>query len=280
MPVFKAIVHSLSQTMYQSYFKEIEKQAKKHFLKKHCYGITKEGFPLLRLDKDGSGHVIITAGFHGDEQAGPLTILEKMGEIVTLAKEKALTLYPCVNPEGFHYNTRYNAQEEKSNNDFVRYVTTKGTITDQLSQDEEFTSWFWAPARELPRETRLLQDDLRKQLPVDILLDLHQDAFIKEQGSYAYVDQKKTEYVRIARKIVRRVHLLKNRDIASGYDTPMMTDDFGLIVRRDGSITDLATLLGAQSAVAVETTTAVPLEDAIAVNMIWIEELLRTSGFT
>src|SRR5262245_12233542 len=77
-------------------------------------------YPLLRARTPGARLLLITAGFHGDEVAGPLTLLEYFSEIVAYAQSRAvgLEVYPCLNPSGFEDGTRYNRSNEQPNNDF------------------------------------------------------------------------------------------------------------------------------------------------------------------
>src|SRR4051812_33334486 len=83
-------------------------------------------YPLLRVLTPGSRTLIISSGFHGNETAGPLTLLEHLPAIVTYARERdvGLRIYPCLNPSGFTDGTRYNRSGEAPNNDFLRYEVT------------------------------------------------------------------------------------------------------------------------------------------------------------
>src|SRR6478672_13930159 len=97
-------------------------------------------YPLVGLTTSGSRSVVITAGFHGDEKAGPLTLLEHAAEIVAYAAERdvALAIYPCVNPSGFEAHTRYNMTGERPNNDFLRYETEPGVWRGELRPGQPF----------------------------------------------------------------------------------------------------------------------------------------------
>jgi len=82
------------------------------------YGTVIEGgraFELVGLRLAGARTVLITAGFHGDEKAGPLTLLEHIAEIVDYAAARGvgLLVYPCINPSGFEVGSRYNRSGEK-----------------------------------------------------------------------------------------------------------------------------------------------------------------------
>jgi len=52
--------------------------------------VTENGraYPLLGAATPGQATVIITAGFHGDERAGPLTLLAHAPSIVRYARDR------------------------------------------------------------------------------------------------------------------------------------------------------------------------------------------------
>src|SRR5262245_8190997 len=97
-------------------------------------------YPLLGVTSPGARSVVITAGFHGDEKAGPMTLLEHVSEIIAYAAERdvALAIYPCVNPSGFEAHTRYNVTGERPNNDFLRYETAPGAWRGELRDGQPF----------------------------------------------------------------------------------------------------------------------------------------------
>ena len=97
-------------------------------------------FPLLAAHSPGKRSAIITAGFHGDEKAGPLTLLDHVAEIVAYAVERdvALHIYPCINPSGFEAHTRYNLSGERPNNDFLRYETEPDSWRGELRPGQSF----------------------------------------------------------------------------------------------------------------------------------------------
>ncbi len=110
------------------------------------YGALAQGgasYPYLRLVVDGARWLTITAGFHGDEQAGPLTLLRSMDRIVAWARHRdvGLRVYPCLNPTGFEDFTRYNRRSERPNNDFLRYEIDGGHVHSELAPAQEFRSW-------------------------------------------------------------------------------------------------------------------------------------------
>ena len=84
------------------------------------YGAVVEGgrkYALLAAGRLAAGapSLIVTAGFHGDEKAGPLTLLAHAAELFAYARAQGvgLRLYPCLNPSGFEAHTRYNGSGER-----------------------------------------------------------------------------------------------------------------------------------------------------------------------
>jgi predicted deacylase len=145
------------------------------------YGAVDEAgrtFPLLSASTDGGAAVVVTAGFHGDEKAGPLTLLAHAATLCAEARALGvgLRIYPCVNPSGFEAHTRYNASGERPNNDFLRYEIAPGVWRGELHEGE--TPLAWRALDGGPKETVALARELAR-FPVPVAaLDLHQDNFV------------------------------------------------------------------------------------------------------
>src|SRR3954447_13566341 len=127
-----------------------------------CATLLEGGVPheLLVAQTPGRRSLVITAGFHGDETAGPLTLLEHLPEIVAHARrrEVRLRIYPLLNPSGFTDGTRYNRSQEQPNNDFIRYEIEPGQVRDMLPAGMSFHRW--TVFRQSPKETRALLAEL------------------------------------------------------------------------------------------------------------------------
>src|ERR1700744_3876698 len=155
------------------------------------YGSVLEGgreLELSGLHLPGPRTVLITAGFHGDEKAGPLTLVEHVVEIAdyAAARNVGLRIYPCVNPSGFEAHTRYNVSGERPNNDFLRYETAPGVWAGELHREQTFLR-IAAAAEGVPQETAALARALDAEPVPQAALDLHQDNFIPGALFYAYV---------------------------------------------------------------------------------------------
>ncbi|MBS3165249.1 DUF2817 domain-containing protein [Candidatus Woesearchaeota archaeon] len=265
-------------------------RARKLGMPVHTYGVIrypKVAYPLIRIGNlRAASLIVVEAGLHGEERAGPLSVLVHLREMQLHAEKRGMSLvvYPCVNPSGFDSGTRYNAMDEDCNNDFMRYVRDNVLVSD-LRNSTRFDSWVWSsdPMLNLglPAETKLLHKDFRK-LPFSRILgmaDLHQDYFCERKLSYAYIFGSGEEYFPIARRVSRLVPLLKHSPIDSGYkpvpseETPC-TDAYGLVCRHDGGITDLFYRMGTRHCVTVETTGKVPLRTAMRVNLLWTKGIM------
>jgi predicted deacylase len=230
-------------------------------------------FELVGLRSPGARTVLVTAGFHGDEKAGPLTLLAHTAEIVDYAAARGvgLAIYPCVNPSGFEAHVRYNLSGERPNNDFLRYEIAPGVWRGELREGEEFLRV--VPAVDgLPKETAALARELdRAPLPA-AALDLHQDNFIHGDLFYAYVFGDLAAYRPLMARAGALVPVLRSSIVDSGHEpgSDVRADAEGFIICPDGSITDRYHRAGVPHVAAIETTTETPAALADEINLIWI----------
>jgi predicted deacylase len=230
-------------------------------------------YPLVGLISPGSRSVTITAGFHGDEKAGPLTLLEHVSEIVAYAAERdvGLAIYPCVNQSGFEAHSRYNMTGERPNNDFLRYETTPGSWRGELREGESFLRV--EPVGDgIPKETTALARELNTRPPPNAALDLHQDNFIHGSLFYAYIFGDPSRYRPMLARSGSLVPVLRSSIVDSGHEpgTDVHADEEGFIVCHDGSVTDRFHRAGVPYTAAIETTTETPFPLADEINLIWI----------
>ncbi len=230
-------------------------------------------FELCGLRSPGARTVLVTAGFHGDEKAGPLTLLAHTAEIVDYAAARGvgLAIYPCVNPSGFEAHVRYNVSGERPNNDFLRYEIAPGVWRGELREGEKFLRV--VPAVDgLPKETAALARELdRAPLPA-AALDLHQDNFIHGDLFYAYVFGDLAAYRPLMARAGALVPVLRSSIVDSGHEpgSDVHADAEGFIICPDGSITDRYHRAGVPHVAAIETTTETPAVLADEINLIWI----------
>jgi predicted deacylase len=246
------------------------------------YGVVDEAgraFPLLGASVEArdvatgpAGTVLVTAGFHGDEKAGPLTLLAHGAALCAEARARGvgLRLYPCVNPSGFEAHTRYNASGERPNNDFLRYEVAPGVWRGEVHEGE--TPLGWRALEEGPKETLALARELARLPPPRAALDLHQDNFIRGRVFYSYVFGDRAPYRAMQARSGALLPVLRSALVDSGYEpgSDVRADAEGFIEVHDGSVTDRFHRAGVPYTAAIETTTDTPRDLADAINLIWV----------
>jgi hypothetical protein len=233
------------------------------------YGQVIEGgspYPLVRLTVPGERWLVITAGFHGEEPAGPLTLAEHLPDLIAYARARnvGLRVYPCINPSGFERGTRYNASGEKPNNDFLRYEVEPGVWKGELVNGTTFVRH--VTFHDGPKETRALVRELEALPTPAAAIDIHQDNYMQGAWSYAYVFGDKGRYVPFVRQSASHTQIAHRCAV----DEHNKTDENGLVVFHDGSVTDYFLRRGVPYTAALETTTQTPMARCFEVNRIWI----------
>jgi hypothetical protein len=231
-------------------------------------------YPLYRLTVPGRRWLVITAGFHGEEPAGPLTLMEHFAEIAAYARarEVGLRVYPCINPSGFEAGTRYNLSGERPNNDFLRYEVAPGLWKGELLHEESFLRWALYDGG--PKETQAVRGDIDRFPPPAAALDIHQDNYLGSPATYAYTFGDKEAYRPLMEAASAHVTVIRERQV----DDHHHTDAGGLIESHDGSVTDYFMRQGVPYAAALETTTRTPLASSHAVNLIWIRGFIELAA--
>ena len=230
--------------------------------------------------------ILISAGLHGEEIAGPITLLKYLSMIIDYihANNLRVIIYPNINPFGFEDGVRCNIDSDYDNNvgdpnDFLRYSLWDGTITDDLKEKNDYKEWFWSSDEmlnlSLLAETKLMHILLRKDPLSQVIaaIDLHQDYITQNvsAAAYQYLYGDFSVYSSILQRIGRIVPLLSNSYIDAGYSNGgLMSDAYGCLIRYDGSLSDLMQRMGVRYSVTVETTGATPLNKACEVNLTWI----------
>jgi predicted deacylase len=223
-------------------------------------------YPLLRATTSGRRSLVVTSGFHGEEPAGPLTLLENLPALVDYARARdvGLRIYPCINPSGFEDGTRYNRSGEKPNNDMLRYEVAPGIWKGELRAGEPFLRWALFDGG--PKETRALRAELERHPAPDAALDIHQDRYLAGARMYAYVFGPKEAFVPMVEASARHADVVRGAQV----DEFNRTDANGLIEYNDGSVTDYYLRRGVPFAAALETTTKTPLQTCHAINLVWL----------
>jgi hypothetical protein len=256
---------------YPTYAKQFLAHADEGLVQVQPFATVAEGadqYQLLYAETPGERILTITAGFHGNETAGPLTLLEHLPAVVAYARARrvGLRIYPCLNPSGFTDGTRYNRSGEAPNNDFLRYEVAPGEWAGELAAGQSFLRIDLH--RGGPKETRALLAHVDPRSAPDAALDLHQDPWLGGALSYAYVFGPSQPYLPLVAATDAVVPLA--REVEVDDDPRLHSDRDGLIVLHDGSITDYFFRRGVPFTAALETTTETALHEAHEVNLIWI----------
>lgn len=130
---------------------------------------------------DGGPKILVTAGVHGEEQAGPLAILKWVQEVEDLVLAKAnISFIPVINSYGFANKRRYG----------LSGIPTNGGFGEHKTQDPS-------------PEGQILVNNIGiiRPLAEDGFLALHEDVTVKE--SYIYSMEKSSEPTRLT-KIMRK----------------------------------------------------------------------------
>lgn len=235
--------------------------------------------------------LLIRAGIHGDEVAGPLTIIKYFNRIFDYAHRRGVKviIYPLGNPAGFDAKQRYSTDDTTgsgANNDFVLYELENGNVTGDIGRSGKFKRWYWSSDRrlnhDLPPEAAVMHELLKHDPLENIIaaLDLHQDHIspFKRAAAYHYAFGELAVYDSIVDAVDQTVPVIANKLISAGQPSGMRTNKKGFIVRHDGTMGDLLNRLGVKYVVAPETTGKTPLDKAIPVNWRWIKGLIDLSA--
>ncbi len=285
----------LETSGYYSELKKLAAARKDIQMKRHRLKHRTSAYDFFRIAsqdiKQNDKIMLIRAGIHGNEIAGPLTVIQYFNRIFDYAHKRGvkLILYPLSNPAGFDARQRYNNDASKisrANNDFVRYELENGNVLDDIGRGANFKRWYWSSDRrlnhELPAETELMHTLLKRDPLESIVafLDLHQDYIspINRAATYHYAFGDLTVFSRIVEAINKTIPVAAHKMISAGQNSRMKTNKDGFIVRHDGTLGDLLYRLGVTYSVTPETTGKTPLDKACQVNWLWIKGLIDLSA--
>lgn len=215
--------------------------------------------PLLSLSKKagkGSPRIMIAAGIHGDEPAGPHAILSLLERFPDEWPEFAcchIEIVPLINPTGFDLRQRTN-----------KYGT-------------DLNRAFGSPAP--PTEIRFLMNDYRRR-PIDLFVDLHED--VDTPGFYLYeLSPSKEEACgpSIISALRKAGYPINEASVIEG-----MSAQDGLILRisrpipryfRKGAPQGLyMKKLGARRTLTFETPPRLPLEERVSMHLLSLRTVL------
>ena len=104
------------------------------------------GYPIYSIALKGRQracrHVLLTAGLHGDEPAGPEAILRFLErDHSSLLHTFDFFILPCINPYGFVHNTRENATGLDINRSFEEDTTPEAILVKRTLQGRCFDTF-------------------------------------------------------------------------------------------------------------------------------------------
>ncbi|MBI5368356.1 MAG: succinylglutamate desuccinylase/aspartoacylase family protein [Planctomycetes bacterium] len=204
--------------------------------------------PLLRLApaRVRHGGLMILAGFHGEEPAGPLCLLRYVHHIVGRAGDLKvpLCIYPVANPFGFDQNRRCTVEGKFTNAGFVH--------------DEDVTG----------PEVALLRADMLRYRP-EVFLDLHEDDHESRAYLYSFGEPQLA-----ARLVATQRAFLEVAEGALSH-TPAQVATAGQVRdHHDGSAEDFMSHAGTRASFAIETPTCEDLRVRMAVHLAIIDACL------
>lgn len=222
--------------------------------------------------------LIITAGFHGEEFNGPISLLGILEDIIKYSRKKKVNLiiYPCINPSGFDLRKRYNASDEKLSNDLMHYEIKRGVWKGIIRQNEKFLRFKIITPN--TKEAKELLKDLMKQKVPAAYLDIHQDDELPQCDFYAYPYGSMSIYRKIMKKLDK--FSIRCRNVKplmfdeKGLEFNDTIDNEGFILTSDGTLNDLYFRLGTKYSLTAETWTKTPLETVERINKTWILGLI------
>jgi hypothetical protein len=248
-------------------------------------------FPFVRITSRGIAPgdkiLLVRAGVHGEEVAGPLSILHHLRQIKSLADWHGvkLVIYPMANPSGFEAGHRWNERRIIGNgDDWLRYRNDK--TGEYEYNDKADVGQKWKDTSEVNPEAALSQEvqAFRKEIAslpmkqVRGVLDLHQDYWMPKKNRapayYCYVHGPKTPYTPIIAELKRILPPLVDT-ISTGFTQPDESDKNGIVLRYDGGLPDYCWRHGVPYCIVSETTGSTPLDKAEKINLVWIKGLLE-----
>jgi hypothetical protein len=218
------------------------------------------GWPLFLLccPKQYSPRVLIAAGFHGEEQAGPWALLRYLEIVpVNVLFSVNMAFLPIVNPTGFRKSRRFNDEGDSPNTGFIHP----------------------APKEHLSIEGEILvkNKDLLVQLAQNGFLTLHEQDHAPNFYTYAFEKRKEpSEATKAIRDTGKRFFPILE-------DGPLPPPGGGFSVNgivlneHDGSFEDMLSHSGVHRCYTTETPMASPMTKRIQANMAVIRTFVKVS---
>lgn len=207
-------------------------------------------------------HILIAAGFHGEEKAGPLAIMRWL-ETKQIPSRIDLSFIPVVNPVGFNTGQRYGNSALKTNAGFCH-----PEIGDAPSPEGQIL---------------LINEGNLKKLARNGFLSLHEDITTKEYYCYSYEPyDKPSDFIRTIRDVEDRFfgRYKDGNGVITDCSSVLYPDRAivyeGLVHNLcDGSYEDFRMHQGCKHSMATETPGLLRISRRIGANMAIIDKFIE-----
>jgi predicted deacylase len=162
-------------------------------------------YPLYRLviNPQAQWNICIIAGVHGNEIAGPLSIVHMISELEhELPRNYRYIIYPVVNPTGYDLRRRYDDDYRDLNAVYKDTLTSKNY-----------------------NEVQVLYQDFQKFLPFEAVITLHEDSDLDKFYMYGLGRQNLGLYHEVCRMAATLCPVWSSADIYG-----KQSDEMGLIL--------------------------------------------------
>jgi predicted deacylase len=216
----------------------------------------KSDYPAIKIRSKSirkNVDLVIASGVHGEETAGPITIVQNLAEILqTARKEKIkLLIYPLVNAYGFEKKKRFNADGISCNSFWIH---EKGALA---------------------RESKAVKKDISRY-KAKYFLSMHEEGETKKKGFYLYYFGD----IRVAEFLVKTA-AKKDHVFATGFPGRFGEDTIknGIIHNpHDGTFEDFMFHQGCRASICTETHLKLPMEKRVAISLSLIKEMIKISA--
>ena len=212
-----------------------------------------DDYPIHRVSlADGldiKKNILITGGIHGDEPAGPASILRFLARDNThLLQRFKFLILPCINPYGYVHSTRENKRDIDLNRSFEETGITEVDIVKETIAGQRF----------------------------DFCIDLHEDWEAK--GVYLYEAQRNGQW--IGPEITRQIEKIGPIDGEVGESTRPIADGVFQVEPAWGAAGLVAYLFhfSADHAMICETPTSWALDQRTAAHLTALDAALEVLG--
>lgn len=163
------------------------------------------GYPLYRLviHPDASLSVCIVAGIHGNEIAGPLSVIHLISDILhELPQQFRYVIYPMINPSGFDLRERFDEDRRDLN-----------AIYDVTLHSDNY------------EEVQAFYQDALKFTPFEAVIALHEDSDLEKFYMYGLGQENLAYYHAICEFARTLIPAWTDADIYGAH-----SDDHGLVL--------------------------------------------------